>query len=142
MLRLVRLHRGFGAWPESAVRRARIGRRAGAAELEQALLQAAHRAAHPAASQERRVGIGWHALPGVVADDAIGHQPRALLKGDHGIPGNGAEHAVDLVEAEGLHHDEDCLGALDVASERADRKPGTTVHRVPPGEAWMASAVA
>jgi len=51
-----------------------------------------------------------------------------LLKGHHGIPGNGAEHAVDLVEAERLHHDEDCLGALDVPSERTDRKPGTTVH--------------
>jgi hypothetical protein len=128
MLRLVGLHRGFRAWPESAVCRARIGRRAGAAEFEQALLQAAHRVTHPAAPQERRVGIRRHALPGVVADDAIGHQPLALLKGHHGIAGNGAEHAVDLVEAESLHHDEDCLGALDVPSERADRKPGTTVH--------------
>jgi len=55
-----------------------------------------------------------------------------LLEIHHGIPCDRPEHAVDLVEAQRLHHDEDRLGPLNVLSLCAKRELWTAVHRLPP----------
>ena len=81
MLLLVRFHRGFGAWTQIPIRRSRISRRAGAAKVEQALLQAADRAARgelPCASRPAYRGPQASG-PGGVANDAVSCESLAFL---------------------------------------------------------------